>query len=119
MGFDNFSISFCCFLCFKYRLVISEIYPFNLRGKAMSLAAMGNWFANLIVALSFLSLIDTAGPAVTFLCYIIAGALSWIFNYWLVPETKQISLEKIEENLFKGKRCQEIGQPLRTSKNDA
>ena len=91
-------------------LIISEIYPLNLRGRAMSLAAMSNWFANLIVALSFLSLITSAGPAITFMLYAIAGVFSWLFSYWLVPETKQVSLEQIERNLFAGKRCRDIGQ---------
>lgn len=90
-------------------LIISEIYPLNIRGMAMSIASMSNWFANLIVALSFLSLIQYAGPTTTFLIYTLASVISWVFCYYFVPETKNISLEKIEENLEAGKRCREIG----------
>jgi MFS transporter, SP family, galactose:H+ symporter len=33
-------------------LVLSEIYPLRIRGRAMSVATAANWSANLIVALT-------------------------------------------------------------------
>lgn len=94
-------------------LIISEIFPLNVRGLAMSICAMANWIANLIIALSFLSLLKALGPSGTFLVYAGAGFISWLFSYFLVPETKQVSLEQIEENLRAGKRARDIGQPLK------
>ena len=93
-------------------LVISEIYPLNVRGKAMSLAAATNWMANFIVALTFLTLLGAIGPTWTFGLYGIAGILSVAFCYCLVPETKMVSLETIEENLRAGKPSRGIGFPL-------
>ncbi len=90
-------------------LIISEIYPLNIRGVAMSVGAMSNWIANLIIALTFLTLIQTLGPRNTFILYGIAGILSWVFCYCLVPETKQVSLEQIEVNLRAGKRTRDLG----------
>ena len=37
-------------------LMLSEIYPLRIRGRAMSVGTAANWSANLIVALSFLTL---------------------------------------------------------------
>lgn len=77
-------------------LLISEIYPLSVRGKAMSIATIANWLANLVVALTFLTLIDLLGPATTFWLYGIVGVMAWIFSYFLVPETKKMTLEEIE-----------------------
>ncbi|MGB6110239.1 MAG: sugar porter family MFS transporter, partial [Acidobacteriaceae bacterium] len=40
-------------------LLISEIYPLKIRGRAMGVATMMNWGSNLIVALTFLSLLHS------------------------------------------------------------
>lgn len=40
-------------------LLISEIYPLNIRSKAMSVATVANWGANLIVAMTFLSIVNS------------------------------------------------------------
>ena len=50
----------------------------------------------MLVALTFLSLLKALGRAWTFWLYALVGVLSWIFVYWLVPETKGRTLEEIE-----------------------
>lgn len=77
-------------------LLISEIYPLRIRGRAMSVATAANWGANLIVALTFLTLIQFAGRSLTFWRYGIAGICAWLFAWLLVRETKGRSLEQIE-----------------------
>jgi sugar porter (SP) family MFS transporter len=77
-------------------LIISEIYPLHLRGKAMSLALFANWVCNFIVSLTFLSLIEAMGSGQTFILYAVIGVLAWWFVYRRVPETKGKSLEEIE-----------------------
>ena len=42
-------------------LLISEIYPTKIRGKAMSLATLSVWGANWVVAATFLSLFEPRG----------------------------------------------------------
>jgi MFS transporter, SP family, galactose:H+ symporter len=77
-------------------LLISEMYPLRIRGRAMSVATVANWGANFIVALTFLTITQVLGKAPTFWLY---GAISigtWIFSFFLVPETKGKSLEQIE-----------------------
>ena len=78
-------------------LMISEIYPLRIRGVAMGVATMANWGFNLLVALTFLLLIESFGAARTFWIYALVSVGSWIFAYRLVPETKGRSLEEINE----------------------
>jgi sugar porter (SP) family MFS transporter len=76
-------------------LLISEIFPLRVRGVAMGAATMFNWGFNLLVALTFLLLIDSLGAADTFWLYAAVSVASWIFSYRLVPETKGRTLEEI------------------------
>ncbi|MGB9979784.1 sugar porter family MFS transporter [Methanobacterium sp.] len=89
-------------------LMISEIYPLRIRGRAMSTATIVNWGTNLLVAITFLSLIQLIGTPGTFWLYSIIGIIAWVFVYFLVPETKGKSLEEIEMQLRAGKNLQEI-----------
>jgi sugar porter (SP) family MFS transporter len=79
-------------------LLISEIYPTKIRGKAMSLAALSVWGSNWIVAGTFLSLLNHAGPAKTFWLYAGICVVAFIFCYIFVPETKGRTLEAIEHH---------------------
>jgi len=79
-------------------LLISEIYPLKVRGAAMSAVTVTNWAMNLIVAVTFLSLVSFLGHALTFWLYGLIAIVAWIFFYKLVPETKGKSLEQIEEH---------------------
>ena len=80
-------------------LLIAEIFPLGVRGRAMSLATISNWGFNLLVTISFLSLIDLCGRPGTFLIYAILTLVAFGFTARLVPETKGRSLEAIEEAL--------------------
>ena len=89
-------------------LMISEIYPLRIRGRAMSTATIVNWGTNLVVAITFLSLIQLIGTPGTFWLYSIIGIVAWVFVYFLVPETKGKSLEEIEMQLRAGKSLQNV-----------
>jgi len=89
-------------------LLISEIYPVKIRGLAMSIATVANWGANLLVALTFLTLIQIMGRTGTFWLYGLVGIGAWIFAYALVPETKGRSLEDIEAHWRAGKHPREL-----------
>lgn len=91
-------------------LLIAEIYPLKVRGLASGTAATVSWGANLLVSLTFLSLLEVFGPSWTFWLY---GALSigaWLFSYFLVPETKGKTLEEIEEHFRVGKHARSMGR---------
>lgn len=95
-------------------LIISEIFPLNIRGVGASLAISASWGFNMIVALTFLTLIQLMGPSHTFWLYAFLCILGWLFVYFIVPETKGCSLEHIEQNLRAGRPSRELGIPLRT-----
>jgi sugar porter (SP) family MFS transporter len=80
-------------------LLISEIFPLALRGRAMSVAAVSNWGFNLLVTLTFLSLIQAFGQVGTFLIYAVLTGVAIVFTAALVPETKGRTLEEIEADL--------------------
>jgi MFS transporter, SP family, galactose:H+ symporter len=85
-------------------LLIAEIFPLAVRGRAMSLATISNWGFNLVVTVTFLGLIDVCGRAGTFLIYALLTLVAIIFTTALVPETKGRSLEEIEDALEGGQR---------------
>jgi MFS family permease len=77
-------------------LLIAEIYPLRVRGLAMSVATTANWGSNLVVSLTFLTLVEALGPANTFWLYALVAVAGWYFAFRLVPETRGRTLEEIE-----------------------
>ncbi len=84
-------------------LMISEIYPLNLRGLAMSVAMAFLWAVYIITTVTFLTLIQYLGTAETFWLYALFCAASWLFSYFFIPETKGKSLEEIEKQWHSSK----------------
>lgn len=77
-------------------VLISEIYPTTIRGQAMSLATMTIWVFDLLVTITFLSLMNTLGVSRTFWFYAVASVAAFYFSARRVPETKGRTLEQIE-----------------------
>ncbi|HLV94633.1 MAG TPA: sugar porter family MFS transporter [Candidatus Acidoferrales bacterium] len=78
-------------------LIISEIFPTKVRGRAASIATSTLWTGTLVVTFTFLSLVNVLHLWGTFAIY---GALSFVcfFYVWkAVPETKGRTLEQIQE----------------------
>ena len=84
-------------------LILSEIYPLRIRGRAMSVGTAANWGANLLVALTFLTLTKVIGKPATFWLYGAVSIGGWLFAFFLVPETKGKTLEQIEAYMRSGK----------------
>ena len=89
-------------------LLIAEIYPLRIRGLGEGTAATFNWGSNLIVSLTFLTLVEKLGASTTFLLYALASVASWLFAYYLVPETKGRTLEEIEAFWRAGYRSRQM-----------
>ena len=79
-------------------LLIAEIFPLKIRGQAEGTAASMNWISNLVVSITFLSLVELIGLAWAFWLYGLLAIAALAFCYYLVPETKGRSLEEIEES---------------------
>jgi MFS family permease len=76
--------------------LISEIFPNRVRGRAVSVATATNWFAAFLVTQFFLTVVDAIGEATTFIIFAVLCAVTYVFVYRYVPETKGRSLEEIQ-----------------------
>jgi len=81
-------------------LVLSEIFPNSVRGKAMGIATMANRMTSFYVASTFLTLSDKISWSGAFYVYAAAAAFSFVFYLLFVPETNGLPLEVITP-LFK------------------
>jgi SP family arabinose:H+ symporter-like MFS transporter len=77
-------------------VVISEIYPTRIRGRAMAVATAAVWGACYLVSVTFPGLLAWVGSSATFWTYAAMCVGAILFVWWLVPETKGRSLEDIE-----------------------
>lgn len=77
-------------------VVMSEIFPTRIRGRAMSIATVCLWISCYGVSQLFpLMLEQLAGY--TFFVYAVMCVLAFVFVAWCVPETAGKSLEEIEK----------------------
>jgi MFS transporter, SP family, arabinose:H+ symporter len=79
-------------------VILSEIFPTRIRGRAMSIATVILWLACFVVSQTFPILENSIGPAFTFWIYTVMTALTFLFVWKVVPETRNKSLEEIEKN---------------------
>ncbi|QLH43497.1 MAG: sugar porter family MFS transporter [Coxiellaceae bacterium] len=114
IGMVIYISGYCISVGSLFWLMISEIYPLSIRGLGMSVATAVQWGANFVVSLTFLTILNKIGSANTFWLYATMCVLCFAFIYYLVPETKGVSLEEIEKNLAENKPSRELGVPLKS-----
>ncbi len=76
-------------------ILVSEVFPLQVRGRGVAVASLASGAANFVVSLTFLSLVKAAGSSTTFLIYAGFCVLTIIFVRFVVPETKGRELESI------------------------
>ncbi|KAK4596082.1 hypothetical protein RGQ29_014238 [Quercus rubra] len=79
-------------------IIISEIFPINIKGSAGSICNAVNWFCTWLVSFTFNFLVEWS-PAGTFFIYGSMSFLGVLFIAKLVPETKGRTLEEIQASL--------------------
>ena len=84
-------------------VVIAEIFPTSVRGRASAIAIFFLWLSVFVVSQTFPVLLQAYGPANSFWLYMSLSALAVLFIWRFVPETKGMSLEEIEAMWKKGK----------------
>uniref|UniRef100_A0A0D3B9I1 Major facilitator superfamily (MFS) profile domain-containing protein n=1 Tax=Brassica oleracea var. oleracea TaxID=109376 RepID=A0A0D3B9I1_BRAOL len=77
-------------------LMMSEIFPLKLRGRGISIAVLVNFGTNALVTFAFSPLKELLGAGVLFCGFGVICVLSLFFIYFIVPETKGLTLEEIE-----------------------
>ncbi|RWV78440.1 hypothetical protein GW17_00060599 [Ensete ventricosum] len=83
-------------------VMMSEIFPLNIKGVGGSLVTLVSWFGSWAVSYAFNFLMSWS-HAGTFFLFSAAGAATLLFVARVVPETKGRSLEEIQEALNSSK----------------
>ena len=78
-------------------VLMAEICPTRIRGRAMSVATVCLWCGTLLVTLTFLSLVNVFTAPGVFLMYAVVSIGAFLFVWRGVPETKGRTLEEIEQ----------------------
>ena len=104
-------------------LIISEVFPLTVRGMGASVGSLAVWLFNAIVSFTFFKIIkffsvhgsrtvvngeDIGNPAGAFWFYALIAIIGIAWGYYFIPETKGITLEKIEEHWRKGGKPGEL-----------
>ena len=76
-------------------VLISEIFPNKIRGRAIAIAVAAQWAANYLISSTYPAMMELSG-GMTYCFYGLLSLLSFIFVWKMVPETKGKTLEEME-----------------------
>ncbi len=76
-------------------VLISELFPNKIRGKAVAVAVAAQWAANYFISSTYPAMMEFSSGG-TYFFYGIMSVLSLIFVWKMVPETKNKTLEEME-----------------------
>lgn len=82
-------------------VVIAEIFPTRVRGRAMAISTVSLWLADFVVSLTFPVIADRLHESFAFWLYAAMCAINFVFIAVVLPETKGKSLEEIERRWLK------------------
>jgi len=85
-------------------VVLAEIFPTRIRGRAMAVATVSLWVACFAVAQTVPWMFEHLGRDVTFWTYGVMCAVALVFIWRLIPETKGKTLEQIERTWLLGEK---------------
>lgn len=85
-------------------VLISEIFPVNVRAKALAFCTFISWLSNYLVVLSFPHFLFSFGATWTFSIYGLLSLFALAFFAKYIPETKGKSLEQLEKLLVNYKK---------------
>lgn len=78
-------------------VIISEIFPTKIRGRAMSIATLSLWITNAVIGQLFPWMLENMKAYGTFWLFALTSIAAFFFIYKIIPETKNKSLEEIEK----------------------
>jgi MFS transporter, SP family, arabinose:H+ symporter len=103
LGIIGFVASFAISIGPVMWVMFSELFPLRVRGIAVSFAGFINSAISFLVQLVFPWELSTFGNSMTFLIYGLFAALGMVFIWRIVPETKNKTLEELENKLVRKK----------------
>jgi len=109
-------------------LIITEVFPTKVRGLGSSIGSLSNWGFNTLVVWTFYKMakgfanakevVIPEGSDLSTECPTCVGSVFWVFagvalvgliwGYFYIPETKNVSLEKIEAHWRAGKKPRDL-----------
>lgn len=84
-------------------VILSEMFPTNIRARGSAIGSFSHWFFNAINSWVFPVAVASIGTGYTFLFFCIATILSLVFYRFALVETKGKSLEEIERMVLQEK----------------
>lgn len=76
-------------------IVIGEIFPLPIRSRGVALSTASNWLWNCIIAVITPYMADALISSVFFVWFGLCTC-AFVYTYFLVPETKGLSLEQVD-----------------------
>jgi sugar porter (SP) family MFS transporter len=83
-------------------VILSEMFPLRLRGLGMGVCILCLWVANAIIAFLFPIVVEAIRIEGAFLVFVVLGLIAIAFLKVFLPETKDRSLEELEERFAAG-----------------
>lgn len=80
-------------------VLISEVFPNRVRAQGQSLGSFTHWFMAWLVAGLFPTMRETVGPSAVFAFFGVMMVFQLLWVIFIMPETKQVSLEEMEKHL--------------------
>jgi sugar porter (SP) family MFS transporter len=90
------------FLNIAVWVVLSEIFPTQIRALGMGISVFCLWIANAFLGLYFPTLVAAMGITGTFFGFAVVGVLALLFIWKFVPESRGRTLEDVEEGVTTG-----------------
>jgi major inositol transporter-like SP family MFS transporter len=83
-------------------VIISEMFPLDIRGFGMGVSVLCLWVANAVIAFLFPIVVEAIQIQGAFLVFVVLGLIAIFFLKVFLPETKDRSLEELEEAFAAG-----------------
>jgi MFS transporter, SP family, major inositol transporter len=97
-----FVLSMQSFLNIAIWVWLAEIFPLHMRGLGIGISVLFGWTTNGFLALYFPTLVASVGITGSFFLFAGIGVLALLFVITQVPETRNRSLEDLEEDVSTG-----------------
>ena len=91
-------------------VLLGEIFPTRIRGRALGVAAAAQWLTNFAVTMTFPIISQDVSLTLAYGLYAAFAVLSFFFVFFKIPETKGVALEETGSlSVVRGRRREKDG----------